>query len=88
MTLQPIHLCQDGYRSLNGIRELYDCLGMLPTSINADTVLIRSHVAYWSGHRAAESAKIAPSRVHSYRVQAMGLNAIARLLTISTTAKG
>jgi len=63
------HLCLPEYRALpGGMKELYAALGLLATSENADTVLIRSHIAYWSGDKAAEAAVIKPSRGHSYRI--------------------
>ncbi len=63
------HLCQPEHAGLpRGMRDLYDRLGLIPTSTNADTVLIRSHIAYWSGSKEAERATIKPSRGHSYRV--------------------
>lgn len=62
------HLCQPQHRGLNGMRDLYAKLQVYATSDNGNTLLIRSHIAYWSGTAAAERATIKPSRGHSYRV--------------------
>ncbi len=62
------HICQDKHLGVGGMRSLYERLSMIPTSPNADAVLIRSHIAYHSGSVKAERATIAPSRGHSYRV--------------------
>lgn len=67
--MSVVHICQPAYAGLaGGMRELYDALGLLPTSTNADVVLIRSHIAYWSGSQVAERVSIRPSRGRSYRV--------------------
>ena len=66
------HICQEGFTALPGMREFYHAIGVLPTSINADTTLIRSHIAYWSGAMKAEKASIKPSRGNSYRIAMYG----------------
>jgi hypothetical protein len=66
------HICQDGFSALNGMREFYNVIGVLPTSENADITLIRSHIAYWGGSIKAEKASIKPSRGYSYRVAMYG----------------
>jgi len=68
MTDTSAHICQPAYRHLADMKAFYSTLGALATSTNADIVLIRSHIAYWSGEKAAERAVIKPSRGHSYRV--------------------
>lgn len=65
---ESVHICQPPYRALDGLRALYNLLRVCPTSTAADTVAIRSHIAYWSGSQRAESVTIRPSRGHSYRV--------------------
>lgn len=68
-TVEPKpHICLPDHRGTGGMRALYAKLGIYATSTNGDEVLIRSHIAYWSGNRAAEEAVIATSRGHSYRV--------------------
>lgn len=62
------HICQAQYCGLGGMRNFYSALSLIPTSTNADTALIRSHIAYHSGSAAADRAVIKPSRGHSYRV--------------------
>lgn len=52
-----------------GMDNLYANLRLIPTSIAADIVLIRSYVAYWHGTTTAERTAIRPSRGHSYRVE-------------------
>lgn len=68
--MQPIklHICMQPFSCLPSMRELYRDAGVIPTSENADIILIRSHIAYWSGNERAERAEIKPSRGHSYRV--------------------
>lgn len=65
------HLLRPAHLGLGGMRQLYDKLGLLATSTNADIVLIRSHLAYHGGARAAERATIRPSRGHTYRIDGM-----------------
>lgn len=74
---QRLHLGQ--HPSLDGIDSLYRMAQLIPTSTAADTVLIRSHIAYWSGHNEASKATIRPSRGHSYRVAANGWDRIVRI---------
>jgi hypothetical protein len=74
------HLCQPGFRSLSGMMALYERLALIPTSTVADTVLIRSHLAYWTGAKAAYQAKIKPSRGHSYRVTCQWRTVIVRIV--------
>jgi len=64
------HLLRDRWREekIQGMGSLYEALGLLPASDAADIVLIRSHVAYWTGHAAAERCTINRSRGHSFRV--------------------
>lgn len=62
------HICLPEHSSLPGMRELYSQLRIYPSSPNGDEILIRSHIAYWSGPEAAERAIIKPSRGSSYRV--------------------
>jgi hypothetical protein len=63
------HLCLPEFMGVpGGMRGLYDRLEMLPTSENADVVLIRSHIAYWAGNTAAARAVIWASRGHTYKV--------------------
>lgn len=64
-----IHLLNTDHPDMRGF---YRAFRLIPTSINADTALIRSHIAYHSGTRAAERAAIKPSRGHSYRVAPHG----------------
>jgi hypothetical protein len=73
------HICQHEHASLPDMRALYAKLSVLPTSMNADVILIRSHVAYWSGLNIAERATIKPSRGHSYRVKSNGVDRIVRI---------
>jgi hypothetical protein len=67
--MNTAHICKPEFCHLPGMREFYQAVGTIPTSENADTALIRSHIAYWSGAKMAESAIITPSRGHSYRVK-------------------
>lgn len=62
------HLLRPGRPGIHDMRSFYADCGMLATSTNADIALIRSHIAYWSGHNEADRAVIKPSRGHSYRV--------------------
>lgn len=62
------HICQDAFLGVGDMRGAYSRLHTIPTSTNADTFLIRSHVAYWSGRQTAETITIKPSRGHSYRI--------------------
>ena len=72
-TTQPtIHLCQAEYCGLDGMREFYQAVQAYPTSPNGDVMLIRSHIAYHAGERAAQTASIRPSRGNSYRVARWG----------------
>lgn len=57
------------------MRGFYRALRLIPTSTDADTSLIRSHLAYHNGVRTAERAAIKPSRGHSYRVALNGKHA-------------
>jgi hypothetical protein len=66
------HICMSEYSMLPSMKEFYSLLNMLPTSTAADTVLIRSHIAYWSGHAKADRASIKPSRGCSYRIALYG----------------
>jgi len=66
--LNEPHICQGQYWNLPNMREFYRANNVIPTSENADVMLIRSHIAYWSGNDAANRAVIKPSRGHSYRV--------------------
>src|SRR5258707_1079594 len=61
------HICRPGYRHLAGMREFYHAVGIIATSETADVMLIRSHIAYWSGNATAERAVIKPSHGHSSR---------------------
>jgi hypothetical protein len=54
------------------MREAYDKAGLIPTSENADVFLIRAHIAYHSGEKAAQRASVRASRGHSYRVAPYG----------------
>ncbi|MES2339243.1 MAG: hypothetical protein V4537_14210 [Pseudomonadota bacterium] len=54
------------------VRAAYDREGLIATSTNADTFLIKMHIRYWSGSRAEAMASIKPSRGHSYRVAKFG----------------
>lgn len=66
---ETAHLCLPQWCGLpGGMRELYDRMNLIPTSTAADTVLIRSHIAYHAGHHEAVRAVIKPSRGHSYRI--------------------
>lgn len=73
------HLLQDEFRDVKDMRGLYDKLGMIPTSENADIVLIRSHVAYVAGQTEAARCTIKPSRGHSYRIGSFGQDYIVRI---------
>lgn len=59
--LQPEHIGLD-------MRQLFAKCDCIATSTTADTILIRSHIAYWLSAAVAEKAIISPSRGHSYRV--------------------
>lgn len=63
-----IHICKPEYSHLSSMQEFYRTVGVVATSTWADIMLIRSHIAYWSGSQEAERATITPSRGHSYRV--------------------
>lgn len=76
-TIHPegtMHICQAEYTHLEGMREFYHAIGVLPTSEVADIALIRSHVAYHLGSQKAMQAHIKASRGHSYRVSLYGLS--------------
>lgn len=62
------HICQKENSACNGMKEFYSKAHIIPTSTAGDTLLIRSHIAYWSGAKTAEAALIAPSRGNSYKV--------------------
>lgn len=62
------HMGEPSNRDLLWIRELYELLRIYPTSTAGDTVLIRSHIAYWRGPVQAARVTIRPSRGHTYRV--------------------
>ncbi len=64
------HICQQQFvgRTVGCMKDLYRVLGLLATSTCADIVLIRSHIAYWSGNQVASDAVIKTSRGHSYSV--------------------
>lgn len=76
---QARHLLQDEFLGVGDMRGFYDRCRLLPTSTNADISLIRSHVAYWSGSAEAERAVIRPSRGHSYRLKAHGMEFLVRI---------
>lgn len=65
------HLLLHEFERLD-MRGYYRARGVYPTSTDGDTELIRSHVAYWAGLKAAERVSIKPSRGHSYRVALNG----------------
>lgn len=65
---QVVHICQPQHCGTGGMRALYDKLKVYPTSTNGDEILIRSHIAYWSGNGPAERVTIKASRGNSYRV--------------------
>lgn len=73
------HLLRDAHLGVGTMRALYARLSILPTSTVADTVLIRSWLAYHRGSKAAERATIAASRGHSYRIDTPGLREIVRI---------
>ena len=62
------------------IRTAYDRCNYMPTSERADIYLIRSHIAYWCGHLAADRAVIHASRGHSYRIDLNGTRYIVRIV--------
>lgn len=64
---------------IHDVRSLYSALRLIPSSTAADTVLIRSHVAYWSGRKVAEAAAIKPYRGHSYSVTIHGTKRIVKI---------
>lgn len=64
---------------VHDMRAFYDAARMIPTSTNADIALIRSHIAYWAGQRAAEEADVVPSRGHSYRFDLHGVRYVVRI---------
>lgn len=67
------HLGREGRCGLpDGLRDLYRIHRVCATSTAADTLAIRSHIAYWSGCRVAESVAILPSRGSSYKVRRGG----------------
>lgn len=53
----------------SGMRALYAKLGVYPSSDNGADILIRSHVAYWTGSDMAQRIEITPSRGYTYRVK-------------------
>src|SRR4051812_5063057 len=69
---KPPHICQPEHCASDGMRNLYAKLGVYPSSEHGDVILIRSHIAYWSGSAVAERALIKPSRGHTYRVTPYG----------------
>ncbi len=75
--METRHLLQTP--SVPEIRQGYAYCGLIPTSTNADTYLIRSFVAYWCGIGRAEDAVIMPSRGHSYRVVVNGIKYLVRI---------
>jgi hypothetical protein len=66
------HLLANDFTGVHDMRAFYAAAGMIPTSENADIALIRSHVAYWAGRRAAELIDVRASRGHSYRFDLHG----------------
>lgn len=72
------HLLMQDHAGLD-MKRLYQKLGCVATSTNADTVLIRSHLAYWGTQAIAAEATIKPSRGHSYRVTQNGTDRIVRI---------
>ena len=62
------HIAQNEFLGVGDMRGAYSRAHLIPTSSNADAFLIRSHIAYHIGSKAADSAAITPSRGHSYRV--------------------
>jgi hypothetical protein len=67
--------------SMTGIADAYDKYRLIPTSTNADILLIRWHIAYHCGGKEANRVRVAPSRGHSYRVK--GLFDTDYIVTIS-----
>jgi hypothetical protein len=70
--MDNVHICQDSYRGLGGMKDFYGAIGAIATSIVADVALIRSYLAYHRGSKLAEGAAIKPSRGHSYRIALYG----------------
>jgi hypothetical protein len=71
-TMTQDHICRSEHNGIDGMRNLYAKLKVYPTSPIGDMILIRSHIAYWSGAKAAEQCSIKPSRGYSYRVARYG----------------
>ena len=66
------HICQSEHNGIGGMRALYAKIGMIASSPEAMQVLVRSHIAYWSGAAAAERASIRQSRGYTLRVAPYG----------------
>lgn len=68
-----VHLCQPEHAVLpGGMQNLYEKLGLDPASVEAGVVLVRSHVAYHAGNRAAEMIDISACRTRKYRFELYG----------------
>lgn len=78
------HLCTSEHSGLaGGMRELYGLHRVCATSEHADIMLIRSHVAYWSGIATAERLDIRPSRGHSYKLREPRSGAVVAVCRVS-----
>lgn len=62
----PAHLLDAP--GVHSMAEFYKAFGIYATSDVGSIALIRSHIAYHTGRQCAATAKIKPSRGHSYRV--------------------
>ena len=59
-------------QGIDGMKSLYAMAHVYPTSPNGDEMLIRSHIAYWSGSKIADQVSIRPSRGYNYRIAKYG----------------
>lgn len=76
---EKVHLGQQEHRGVGDMKELYNKLKVYPTSENGDKALIRSHIAYHTGVKAADEAEITPSRGSSYRIKHLGRNQVVKI---------
>ena len=65
------HLLNERGNGIHTMEDAYSFHSFCPTSTNGDVYLIRSHIAYHCGLRAASECTIKPSRGHSYRVRCL-----------------
>lgn len=72
--LRAVHMRMSTQEQMSAgdIRAAYLAQSCYPTSPNGDEMLIRWHIAYWSGFALADRVSIKPSRGNSYRVAKFG----------------